>query len=122
MVVDVTVRLVTAKGEPQPFASMLATTRPAVTVDGVSGFGKKARAWNSRATLMMWRAAWARDVNDSLEFAGCAARIDHRSMAARALDLEPQIGVGVVAKRRDERGLLSGRVIENEAIIRRRAG
>ena len=122
MVVDVTVRLVTAKGEQQPFASMLATTRPAVTVDGASGFGMKVRPWNSRATLMMWRAAWARDVNDSLEFAGWAARIDHRSMAAGALDVEPQIGVGVVAKRRHERGLLSDRVIENEAIIRRRAG
>jgi hypothetical protein len=122
VVVDVTVRLVNAKGEPQPFASMLMTTRAAVIVEDVSSFGTKIRTWNSRAALMMWRAAWASDVNDSLDSAGCAARVDHRSMVARGLDIEPQIGVGVIAKRRHERGLPSDRVAENEAIVRRRAG
>jgi hypothetical protein len=43
-------------------------------------------------------------------------------MVARGLDIEPQIGVGVIAKRRHERGLPSDRVAENEAIVRRRAG
>ena len=36
VVVDVTTRLVNAKGEPQPFASMLMTTRAAVIVEDVS--------------------------------------------------------------------------------------
>jgi hypothetical protein len=122
MAVDVTVRLFSDKSEPQPVASMLATTRAIVVIAGVPGLGNKVREWNSRATLVMWRTAWANDVNDSLASIGCTARVDHRSMAARALDVEPQINVGVVAKRRHERGLHSDRVTENEAIIRRRAG
>lgn len=122
MVVDVTVRLVTDKGEPQSFASMLATTRAIATVEGVPGFGNKVTIWNSRAALMTWRAAWADHVNRSLEAIGSAARVDHRSMSARGLDIEPQINVGIVAKRRHARGQHSDRVAENEAIVRRRGG
>jgi hypothetical protein len=120
MAVDVTVRLVTDKGGPQAFASMLATTRAIVAVDGIPGFGNKITVWNNRATLTTWRAAWADAVNSGLESIDCTARVDHRSMATRALDVEPQIHVGIVAKRRHERGLRSDRVIENEAIVRRR--
>jgi hypothetical protein len=122
MVVDVTVRLINDKGESRPFASLLATMRTVIAVDGTFRFGDKVTAWNSRAMLMAWRAAWADGVNDGLRSAGSVARVDHRSMAARGLDVEPQINVGVVAKRRHERGLHSDRVIENQAIIRRRTG
>jgi len=122
MVVDVTVRLVNDKGEPRPFVSLLATMRAVVAVDGKCRFADKVMDWNSRVTLMSWRTTWADSLNDSLRSVDSAARVDHRSMAARGLDVEPQINVGVIAKRRHERGLRSDRVIENQAIIRRRAG
>lgn len=70
---------------------------------------------------MTWRVAWADSLNHALEAAGLAARVDHRSMAARDPDVEPQIHVGVVAKQRHERGLRSDRVTENAAIVRRRS-
>ena len=117
-----TVRLRNDKGEPRPFASLLVTMRAVTAVDGPRRFTHKVTAWNSRAMLMHWRAAWADGVNAGLRSIGSAARVDHRSMAARELDVEPQINVGVVAKRRHERGLRSDRVIENQAIIRRRTG
>jgi ATP-dependent exoDNAse (exonuclease V) alpha subunit len=122
MVVDVTVRLVNDKGEPCPFVNLLTAMRAVIAVGGTLRFTDKVRDWNSRATLMNWRTAWADSVNDGLRSAGSAARVDHRSMAARGLDVEPQINVGVIAKRRHERGLRSDRVIENHVIIRRRTG
>jgi len=122
MVVDVTVRLVNDRGEPCPFVNLLATMRAVIAVGGTLRFTGKVRDWNSRAMLMGWRMAWADSVNDGLRSAGSAARGDHRSMASRRLDVEPQINVGVVARRRHERGLRSDRVIENQVIIRRRTG
>lgn len=122
VVADVTVRLVNAAGEPHPFAAVLATTRPIIVVDGHAAFGGKLRSWNTRSALMKWRVAWADSLNQVLEAAGSAARVDHRSMAARDPDAEPQIHVGVVAKKRHERGLRSDRVVENAAIVRRRSG
>ena len=118
---DITVRLVNAAGEPSPFAAVLATTRPVIAVDGHAAFGKKLRSWNTRPILMTWRMAWADSLNQGLEAAGSAARVDHRAMAARDPDVEPQSHVGVVAKKRHERGLRSDRVIENAAIVRRRS-
>lgn len=121
MVADVTVRLVTDKGEPSPFASVLTTMRAIATVNAAPCFGEKVRAWNSRAALTTLRATWANHVNSSLEAIGCPARVDHRSMAGRGLDIEPQINIGIAAKRRHERGKHSDRVVENNAIVRRRA-
>ena len=120
MVTDVTVRLTKADGSAHPFATVLATMRCIVCVSGIPQFGNKETVWNDRRTLARWREAWRDEVNAALARAGYASRVDHRSMAAQKASLEPQIHVGVVAKRRHERGLLSERVIENEEILRAR--
>jgi ATP-dependent exoDNAse (exonuclease V) alpha subunit len=71
--------------EVQPHAHMLLTLRE-VTPDG---FGNKVREWNSRALLQEWREQWAEAVNEALERAGVAERVDHRTLAAQGIDREP---------------------------------
>ncbi|WP_264996442.1 MobA/MobL family protein, partial [Kozakia baliensis] len=46
-------------------------------------------------------------------------RIDHRSFAARGIDLEPQNKIGPAGARREQRGEDAGRVAEHLAIARR---
>ncbi len=120
MVADVTVRLTKEDGSANPFAVILTTMRSLIVADGLPRFGNKVRLWDDRRTLARWRQEWCDDLNAALKSAGHAARVDHRPMAVRAPSLEPQITVGVVAKRRHKRGLYSERVVENDAIRSRR--
>lgn len=120
MVADATIRLTTETGKPHPFAVVMATLRSVVAVSGVAEFGNKVLAWNDRRSLACWRKEWCDEVNAALASAGHDARVDHRSFAEREVCLEPQINVGVIAKKRHERGLFSERLVENDAIIARR--
>lgn len=114
MVVDVGVRLVKAKAEPSPMASLLATTRTLVAGDAQPRFGNKVTLWKTGATLLAWRAAWVAEVNASLAAGGSTDRVDHRSMAAQRLDAESRTWVGVIGRRRYGRRMPSGPVLENK--------
>ena len=113
-----------ADGTPQPHAHIMLSMRRIVAAgqgrpgeDG--GFGLKQRDWNDRALLRSWRAAWADLVNARLAEAGIDARVDHRSNAARGLDLEPQHKIGPAGARRGGRGKQAERAAEHRAIARR---
>ncbi|MGH8226502.1 MAG: Ti-type conjugative transfer relaxase TraA [Steroidobacteraceae bacterium] len=82
-----------------PHAHVLLTTRTLTA----EGFGAKERAWNSRAKLREWRAAWAEAANLHLARAGLAIRIDHRTLQAQGLAFEPgrKIGVSLERQQRD---------------------
>ena len=84
-----------------------------------AGFGLKERAWNDKALLRTWRERWAELVNARLAELGHDVRIDHRSNAARALDLEPQNKIGPAGARRAARGEDAERADEHRAIARR---
>jgi ATP-dependent exoDNAse (exonuclease V) alpha subunit len=60
------------------------------------GFGAKRRGWNGKARLLAWRSAWAATANEHLARAGHDVRIDHRTLEAQDIDLEPvrRIGFG----------------------------
>ena len=106
-----------ADGMSTPWASLLLATRP--VVDG--GFGLKERLWNGRATLVAWRERWVVIANESLLRHGFPATLDHRSNAARGLDLEPQNKIGAAALRRARAGERMERVDEHREIARRNA-
>ena len=112
-----------ADGAAQPHAHVMLTLRRVVPgADGHpedGGFGLKERGWNDRALLQSWRARWAELVNERLAEAGLDARIDHRSNAARGIDLEPQNKIGPAGARRAERGEAAERADEHRAIARR---
>ena len=102
-------------GEAQPHAHVMMTMR---RVEG-NDFGPKERGWNGRDLLTGWRERWAERANARLHELGHDARIDHRSLAAQGIPLEPQHKVGPAGARRAERGEDAERRAEHDAIARR---
>jgi Ti-type conjugative transfer relaxase TraA len=82
-------------GMPKPHAHVMLTMR---AVDE-NGFGPKVREWNRTEMLERWRERWAALANERLAELDIDARIDHRSLEAQGIALEPQSQVGAPAKR-----------------------
>ena len=115
MVADLNVHWdIGADGEPKPHAHVMLTTRE---VKG-RAFGAKVRDWNRTDLLGHWREAWAEHVNARLVELDIDARIDHRSLEAQGIELEPQHKIGPAASRMAAQGLASERLEEHHAIAR----
>jgi ATP-dependent exoDNAse (exonuclease V) alpha subunit len=70
-----------------------------------NGFGPKVRGWNRTEMVERWRRRWAELANERLAELDIDARIDHRSLEAQAIALEPQSQIGAPAKRIEVRGI-----------------
>lgn len=102
-------------GKAKPHAHVMLTMRK-VTKDG---FGAKVRDWNKTALIEQWRERWADHVNRALAERDIDARIDHRSLEAQGIALEPQDKIGPAASRIGGRGLEAERIEEHRAITQR---
>ena len=87
-------------GMPKPHAHVMLTMR---AVDE-NGFGQKVRDWNRTELVERWRERWAELANERLAELDIDARIDHRSLEAQGIALEPQSQIGAPAKRIEVRG------------------
>ena len=115
MVADLNVHWDIGKdGEPKPHAHVMLSMREV----GPEGFGQKVREWNSNALLKEWREAWADHVNERLASLDIDARIDHRTLDAQGIDLEPQHKIGPAASRMPEQGLEAERIEDHARIAR----
>src|SRR3546814_192359 len=115
MVADLNVHWDMGKdGVPKPHTHVMLSMRE---VDG-EGFGKKVRDWNRTELLEGWREAWANHVNERLAERDIDARLDHRTLEAQGIDLEPQHKIGPAASRMPEQGLEAERVEEQARIAR----
>jgi Ti-type conjugative transfer relaxase TraA len=115
MIADLNVhRDIGADGEPKPHAHVMLTMREV----GENGFGAKVRDWNRTALLQQWREAWADHVNQRLAELDIDARVDHRSLEAQGIELEPQHKIGPAAARMAAQGLQLERVDEHREIAR----
>jgi Ti-type conjugative transfer relaxase TraA len=116
MVADLNVHWdVGADGQPKPHAHVMLSMREA----GRDGFGAKVRDWNSTALLTHWRETWADHANARLAELDIDTRIDHRTLAAQGVELEPQHKIGPAGARRDDRGEDAERAAEHRDIARR---
>ena len=88
-------------GSPKPHAHVMLTMR---AVDE-KGFGQKVRDWNRTEMIARWRERWAAFANERLAELDIDARIDHRSLEAQGIALEPQSQIGAPAKRIEVRGI-----------------
>jgi Ti-type conjugative transfer relaxase TraA len=88
-------------GMPKPHAHVMLTMR---AVDE-NGFGRKVRDWNRTEMVERWRERWAELANERLAELDIDARIDHRSLEAQGVALEPQSQIGASAKRIEDRGI-----------------
>ncbi|MGB3469548.1 MAG: Ti-type conjugative transfer relaxase TraA [Erythrobacter sp.] len=104
-----------ADGLAKPHAHVMLTMRE-VNDDG---FGAKVRDWNRTELVEQWRERWAEHVNERLAELDIDARIDHRSLEAQGIGLEPQDKIGPAASRMEGRGLEAERIEEHRAIAER---
>ena len=104
-----------ADGMAKPHAHVMLTMREI----GEDGFGQKVRDWNRTELVEQWRERWADHVNARLAELDIDARIDHRSLEAQGIDLEPQDKIGPAAARMGERGLESERIEDHRAVAQR---
>ncbi|KQT20423.1 MULTISPECIES: Ti-type conjugative transfer relaxase TraA [unclassified Bradyrhizobium] len=102
MIADLNVHLdIGEDGMPKPHAHVMLTMR---AVDE-NGFGQKVRDWNRTEVVERWRERWAELANERLAELDIDARIDHRSLEAQGIALEPQNKIGAPAKRIEDRGI-----------------
>ncbi len=99
---------------PKPHAHVMLTMR---SVDE-DGFGKKMRDWNRTGMLESWRERWATLANERLAERDIDARIDHRSLEAQGIALEPQSQIGAPAQRIDGDGSPADRAELHREIAR----
>jgi Ti-type conjugative transfer relaxase TraA len=102
-------------GQAKPHAHVMLTMRGV----GKDGFGAKVREWNKAELVEQWRERWAEHVNQRLAELDIDARIDHRSLDAQGIGLEPQDKIGPAASRIGGRGLEAERIEEHRAIAQR---
>ncbi len=100
-----------ADGLAKPHAHVMLTMREV----GNDGFGAKVRDWNKSELVCEWRERWADHVNERLASLDIDARIDHRSLQAQGIDLEPQTKIGAPSLRM---GPDADRLVEHHAIAR----
>ena len=104
-----------ADGMAKPHAHVMLTMREV----GEDGFGTKVRDWNRTELVEQWRERWAEHVNQRLAELDIDARIDHRSLEAQGIALEPQDKIGPAASRMGERGLEVERIEDHRAVAQR---
>lgn len=88
-------------GMAKPHAHVMLTMR---SVDE-EGFGPKVREWNATEMVERWRERWAALANERLAELDIDARIDHRSLEAQGIALEPQSQIGAPAQRIEREGI-----------------
>ena len=88
-------------GTPKPHAHVMLTMR---SVDE-DGFGQKVRDWNATQMVERWRERWAELANERLAELDTDVRIDHRSLEAQGIALEPQTQIGAPAQRIEGKGI-----------------
>ena len=120
MVADLNVHWdIGADGLAKPHAHVMLTMREIrIGEDGSAEFGAKVRDWNRTELLTHWREAWADHVNERLASLDIDARVDHRTLEAQGVDLEPQNKIGPAASRMAAEGLDADRHGEHIEIAR----
>ncbi|MER9588769.1 Ti-type conjugative transfer relaxase TraA [Mesorhizobium australicum] len=116
MVADLNVHWDRAEdGSPKPHAHVMLTMR---SVDE-KGFGAKVRDWNATQMVERWRERWSELANERLAELDFDARIDHRSLEAQGIALEPQTQIGAPAQRIEGGGLDTAGIEADRAELHR---
>jgi hypothetical protein len=105
--VDVAIHAPHDYGDDRNHHAHVMTTTRVVDADGL---GAKTRQLDVRSSASIEvediRASWAAQVNDALELAQVAERVDHRSYARQGVEMEPTVKMGhasAAIERRAER-------------------
>lgn len=110
MVADIAFHRGHTGGEEQPHGHIMLSLRE-VTPEG---FGPKVRDWNDKALLHHWRERWAERCNLELAKHDIDVLIDHRTLEAQGINLEPQSKIGPKAAQS-----AMARLAEHQALAQR---
>lgn len=106
------------EGDSRNWHVHVLTSTRRLTADG---FGEKARELDDKTTgpqlVTRWRERWAELANAALARAGRSERIDHRSLAAQAIDREPTQHLGPKATAMEREGVPTRIGDENRAVV-----
>ncbi|MFT4129090.1 Ti-type conjugative transfer relaxase TraA [Labrys sp. (in: a-proteobacteria)] len=91
-------------GMPKPHAHVMLTMRSVEVDEDEISFGQKVRDWNRTEMVEHWRERWAEFANERLAELDIDVRIDHRSLEAQGIALEPQSQIGAPAQRIEREG------------------
>jgi Ti-type conjugative transfer relaxase TraA len=115
MIADLNVhRDIGEDGMPKPHAHVMLTMR----AWDENGFGPKVRDWNRTEMVERWRERWAELANERLAELDIDARIDHSSLEAQGIALEPQSQIGAPAQRIKGEGIEADRAEMHRDIAR----
>ena len=107
-----------ADGSPKPHVHVMLTMREV----GPDGFGQKERDWNSSELLQEWRRSWADQLNTHMAELGLDGCVDHRTLEALGIPLEPQHKIGAAESRREMNGEDAERADDHMRIARENGG
>jgi Ti-type conjugative transfer relaxase TraA len=110
MVADLTFHAGGSKEESQPHIHIMLTMREV----NEEGFGQKVRSWNDKELLKSWREHWGERCNVELARHGFDIQIDHRSLDAQGIDLEPQSKIGAKSAQ-----IKMARLVEHQELAER---
>jgi Ti-type conjugative transfer relaxase TraA len=105
-------------GMPKPHVHLMLTMRSVNSDGDQTGFGPKVRDWNRTEMVERWRERWAALANERLAELDIDARIDHRSLEAQGIALEPQSQIGAPAQRIASEGTEADRAEMHREIAR----
>ena len=95
---DVAIHEPGGEGDNRNHHAHILTTTRRLTRDG---FGEKCRELDDQKTgaqiVTQWRERFAQMQNEALERAGCAERVDHRTLKAQGIEREPTRHLGPAA-------------------------
>ena len=106
-------------GTPKPHAHVMLTMRQVNVNRDENGFSQKEREWNRTEMVERWRERWAELANERSAELDIDARIDHRSLEAQGVALEPQSQIGAPAHRIEDQGLEADRAEMHREIARK---
>ena len=92
-------------GVLKPHVHVMLTMRSVEANGDETRFGQKVREWNRTEMVEHWRERWAELANERLAELDIDARIDHRSLEAQGIALEPQSQIGATAQRIEREGI-----------------
>jgi Ti-type conjugative transfer relaxase TraA len=102
-------------GSPRHHAHVMLSTR----FVGPEGFGLKVCEWTKIKLLWEWRIAWAGHVNARLAKLDIDVRIDHRTLRAQGIALEPLHTLGPVQHSHERAGQFSKHAADHTRIARK---
>ncbi|WP_343066718.1 MobQ family relaxase [Gellertiella hungarica] len=85
MVADIAIHAPHRQGDDRNHHAHVMLTMREIAGDG---FGKKDRTWNETSLIEHWRETWQDAVNQALERAGHASRVDHRNLEEQRVEAQ----------------------------------